>query len=191
MLIYKNWTSQGKSPLFLKKIWKHLIIKIRRDFSMLCESQKVALIGLLNGTKKKRKIKLLAAALFYLIQPPAQIHLWLYCIILCLPRVALHECKSSWDKNKTSATKPCLPNWQLKVHQLHTSIEIQTSNLCHIWCWNILPCVFFLAAVHRFAHLDNKVFPLNKYFLKVIAFELLLTSFLFIRLRNSVSEYVS
>ena len=35
-------------------------------------------------------------------------------VILCLSTVALHECKSSRGKNKTSARQPSLPDRKLK-----------------------------------------------------------------------------
>ena len=48
-------------------------------------------------------------------------------VILYLPRMVLHECKSSRDKNKTSARQTSLTDRQRKVHLIHTSIETQTS----------------------------------------------------------------
>ena len=131
----------------------------------------------------KIKLNLNFQLLFYQIQTWTQICLWLYVpVILCLSRVNLQECKSSWDKNKTSARQPSLPDTQLKVHHIYTSIETLTSNLCHIWYWNNLPQVQFpnlLILVIR---------TFFQYFQKVFAFELLSTHFLFIRLRNSGCE---
>ena len=68
-------------------------------------------------------------------------------VILYLSRVVLHECKSSRDKNKTSARQTSLTDRQLKVH------------LIHIWYWYILPSVYFLTAFPKSAHHDNKDFP--------------------------------
>ena len=76
-----------------------------------------------------------------------------------LSMVALHKCNSSRDKNKTSGRQPSLPDRELKLHQIHTSIKTQTSNFCHIWYWNILHCAYFLTVVTKFAHFDNKDFP--------------------------------
>ena len=122
---------------------------------MLRESQKVTLIGLLNETKtweNKTWIKILAAVIFYQIQPRTQIRLWLYVpVIFCLSQVFTRQ------KN-TSARQPSLSDTQLKVHQIHKSIEIQTSYLCHILYYLVLEH-FALRLVSKLAHLDNKGFP--------------------------------
>ena len=73
--------------------------------------------------------------------------------------MVLHKCKSSLDKNKTSARQPSLPDRELKIQQIHTSIVTQTSFLCLIWNWNIFPCLYFSTAVLKFAHVDNMDFP--------------------------------
>ena len=49
--IYQKLNFPGKKfSVFFFKIWKQLIINIRRDFSVLGDSQKVTLIALLNIT---------------------------------------------------------------------------------------------------------------------------------------------
>ena len=138
MYVLMYFVNLPKTELPREKVFSFLL-KSENTSSLTLEETLRSLVYFMK--KKHGKIKLNLN--FYLLSDPIKLSLEhkFVPVILCLSRMTLRECNSSRDKKKTSLRQPSRSDTQLKVHQIHTSIETQSSNLCHIWYWNILPCV--------------------------------------------------